>query len=376
MPVPGSGQLRLRADIANEVDGSDTGTNVSLGTLSNTAGFAEPDTMSEFYGYSSMAAPTISYSSQSSTYTTITLNYTVNWEGHQSGTYKVECEIYSSASLGTTFYETVTGYTASGTASSGNQNIQFTITPTSQYANNDSNYRLKVKATNQIGTTYASGNSGGYRDASVTAATQYTWRSADQGYYRGWKFEGNYISGNTNTIKSGSFFRHQHEHPQLGWFTTDQCTVNDGSSDFTGVVYIPSVNYNTTYNSTYTLADRTTASNGVYMRQCYPDSISSGSRFPRRQIMHWKMGTAYLYSGAVNVMGLKHTNQGETAMGTDYNNYQSTLNQKPSLVTVHGDYSWSGTNSGNAYNGTQHAIYTRNGGTISNDVLEIEVEYS
>ena len=54
MAVPSSGQLRLRADIALEVDGSATGTNVSLGTLSNTAGFTEPDAMSEFYGYSAL----------------------------------------------------------------------------------------------------------------------------------------------------------------------------------------------------------------------------------------------------------------------------------------------------------------------------------
>ena len=53
MAVPSSGQLRLRADIALEVDGSATGTNVSLGTLSNTAGFTDPDAMSEFYGYDS-----------------------------------------------------------------------------------------------------------------------------------------------------------------------------------------------------------------------------------------------------------------------------------------------------------------------------------
>ena len=54
MAVPSSGQLRLRADIALEVDGSATGTNVSLGTLSNTAGLTEPDAMSEFYGYSAL----------------------------------------------------------------------------------------------------------------------------------------------------------------------------------------------------------------------------------------------------------------------------------------------------------------------------------
>mgnify|MGYP003109758710 CR=1 FL=1 len=60
MPVPSSGQLRLRADIALEVDGSDTEDNVSLGTLSNSAGFAEPDAMSDFYGYVSYTTPTIS----------------------------------------------------------------------------------------------------------------------------------------------------------------------------------------------------------------------------------------------------------------------------------------------------------------------------
>lgn len=79
MPVPDSGQLRLRADIALEVDGSDTGTNVSLGTLSNTAGFTEPDTMSEFYGYSSFTAPTItanvSFSSVSSSGMTVSFSY-------------------------------------------------------------------------------------------------------------------------------------------------------------------------------------------------------------------------------------------------------------------------------------------------------------
>ena len=52
MPVPSSGPIELRGDIALEVDGTATGTNVSLGTLSDTAGFTDPDAMSEFYGYS------------------------------------------------------------------------------------------------------------------------------------------------------------------------------------------------------------------------------------------------------------------------------------------------------------------------------------
>ena len=66
MAVPSSGQLRLRADIALEVDGDATGTNVSLGTLSNDAGFTDPDNMSEFYGYSSVTAPSVSTDAASS----------------------------------------------------------------------------------------------------------------------------------------------------------------------------------------------------------------------------------------------------------------------------------------------------------------------
>lgn len=59
MAVPSSGQLRLRGDIALEVDGSTTGLNVSLRLLSSSAGFSTPDTMSEFYGYSSYTAPSV-----------------------------------------------------------------------------------------------------------------------------------------------------------------------------------------------------------------------------------------------------------------------------------------------------------------------------
>lgn len=66
MAIPSSGQLMLRADIALEVDGSDTGSNISLRTLSSTAGFSSPDSMSEFYGYSSYTAPSVSTSAPSS----------------------------------------------------------------------------------------------------------------------------------------------------------------------------------------------------------------------------------------------------------------------------------------------------------------------
>ena len=61
MPVTSSGQIALRADINQEVNGNDTDNNVSLGTLSDDAGFdTAPDAMSEFYGYSAFTPPTIS----------------------------------------------------------------------------------------------------------------------------------------------------------------------------------------------------------------------------------------------------------------------------------------------------------------------------
>ena len=51
MAIKSSGSLRLRYDIAVEVNGASS--NISLRALSNVAGFSKQDAMSEFYGYSS-----------------------------------------------------------------------------------------------------------------------------------------------------------------------------------------------------------------------------------------------------------------------------------------------------------------------------------
>lgn len=61
MPVPDSGELELRGDINDEVEGNTTDDNVSLKTLSDDAGFdSAPYAMSEFYSYTAFTAPTIS----------------------------------------------------------------------------------------------------------------------------------------------------------------------------------------------------------------------------------------------------------------------------------------------------------------------------
>lgn len=80
MPVPSSGQLRLYADIGVEL-GVDQ-SNVSLGTMSDSAGFSEPDTMSDFYGYVDAIAPSVTTNSSTSvTSSSMVLNGNVTSDG-------------------------------------------------------------------------------------------------------------------------------------------------------------------------------------------------------------------------------------------------------------------------------------------------------
>ena len=132
MPVPSSGQLRLRADIALEVDGSASGTNVSLGTLADTAGFdTPPDTMQEFYGYSAFTAPTITGQTNASSVTSSSMRIYFNYsnpggnnlksriwfgtsstrtsnsvydEGNSTATSREPARVFSGLTAGTTYY--------------------------------------------------------------------------------------------------------------------------------------------------------------------------------------------------------------------------------------------------------------------------------
>ena len=62
MPVTGSGEIKLRADVNNEVEGNNTDGNVSLRALSEEAGKSVPDSLAEFYGYTSCTAPSMTTS--------------------------------------------------------------------------------------------------------------------------------------------------------------------------------------------------------------------------------------------------------------------------------------------------------------------------
>ena len=73
MAVPSSGELRLYADIGVELGVPQS--NVSLGSMTDSAGFTEPDAMSEFYGYSDYTAPTVNTNAATNvTGTSMTLN--------------------------------------------------------------------------------------------------------------------------------------------------------------------------------------------------------------------------------------------------------------------------------------------------------------
>ena len=80
MAIQSSGAIRLRGKgdgrgINEEVNGNITDTNVSLRSLSTSAGFSAPDTMREFYGYTSCTVPSVSTNNASSVgETSMTLN--------------------------------------------------------------------------------------------------------------------------------------------------------------------------------------------------------------------------------------------------------------------------------------------------------------
>ena len=113
MAIPSSGQLRLRADIALEVDGSATNNNVSLSTLSDSAGFEAPDGMKDFYGYVDAVAPSVSTNAASSVGTSsFTSNGNVSSDGGATITSR---GFYVGTSSN---YASNTKYTVSGTTGS------------------------------------------------------------------------------------------------------------------------------------------------------------------------------------------------------------------------------------------------------------------
>lgn len=144
MAVPSSGQLRLRGDIALEVYGNITGNNISLGTMSDLAGFSSPDAMSDFYGYSSSVAPSVTTNAISNVAeTSVTLNGNVTSDG---GATITERGFYFGANSVSPTNNTK--YTVSGTTGAYTNNRTGLSASTTYYS--------WAFATNSKGTTYGS----------------------------------------------------------------------------------------------------------------------------------------------------------------------------------------------------------------------------
>ena len=142
MAVPSSGELRLYADIGVELGVSQS--NVSLGSMSDSAGFSEPDAMSDFYGYVDAVVPSATTNSMTSIgETSMTLNGNITSDG---GATIIERGFYfgtnSASPLNNTKY-TVSGTT--GAFSLGRSGLS-----------SGTGYYCWAFATNSVGTTYGS----------------------------------------------------------------------------------------------------------------------------------------------------------------------------------------------------------------------------
>lgn len=177
MAVPSSGELELRGDIALEVYGNATGTNISLGTMSDIAGFASPDAMTDFYGWQNATAPSATTNGITAVAeTSFTANGNITSDGGASITERGFYVGTNSASPTNN-----TKYTVSGTTGVYSRSITGLGSSTTYYC--------WAYATNSAGTSY-----GGRVQATTVAAFVPTYAAAYQ------------AQGNFNTQQSGAYY--------------------------------------------------------------------------------------------------------------------------------------------------------------------------
>lgn len=226
MAVPSSGQLRLRGDIALEVDGVATGINISLRSLSSAAGLSTPDSMSEFYGYTSAVIPSVTTNAISNLgTTTLRANGNVASDG---GAVITERGFY----IGTNSSSPTnnTKYTVSGTTGGYLYNVSGLI--------DNRTYYVWAFATNSVGTTY-----GGRVQATTVQAFNPTYATAG-------KTQTDILIGNVNSAipRDGTFTfysLHYYINPITGGYVG---TYNQNTSSFVPIgQWMPSDSYFTTF---------------------------------------------------------------------------------------------------------------------------------
>lgn len=191
MPVVSSGQIRLNADVNVEINGS-TGADVSLSSLSTGAGFSAPHGLTEFYGYTSMSAPSVTTNAISGvTVTNMTLNGNVTSDG--GGTVTSRGFYFGTSSNVTSNPQYASG---SGTgAFSLNRSVSASTT-----------YYCAAYATNAAGTTVGS---------TVSATSQ---AAVPVGTYTSGTvtFRGHKGASLSNQVVSASYYW-QYNHPNYGY---------------------------------------------------------------------------------------------------------------------------------------------------------------
>jgi len=223
MPVPSSGELRLRADINLEVNGNATDTNVSLGALSNEAGFTEPDTMSEFYGYTSCTAPSVTTNAMSNvSYTSMRANGNVTAD---NGCTVTERGFYFGTNGASPTNNTK--YTVGSGTGAYNRNMTG--------LNSSTNYYCWAYATNSAGTTYG---------ARVNASTLTPATYALQGTYSGamhWYSMQYWANGDSSYlgVTWDNIAQGQYHHASYGYTAYASYSANWSNSSA-----LPTSNYN------------------------------------------------------------------------------------------------------------------------------------
>lgn len=173
MPVPSTGPLELRGDINLEINGNTTDTNVGLHQLSLDAGFSTPDAMSDFYGYSSVVAPSVVTKPVSSVGVT---NQTLNGCITDNGGVAVTRGHYFGTSTNRT---SNTKYAIGGTQNSGNfAQYRSGLSSGTTYYNwafacNSAGEAVGNRC--QAGTSYPPFTPSGFNPASLTGVRYYDW---------------------------------------------------------------------------------------------------------------------------------------------------------------------------------------------------------
>jgi hypothetical protein len=309
MAVPSSGQLRLRADIANEVDGDATGSNVALGTLADTAGFTNPpDTMAEFYGYTACTVPSVTTnSSDNQTVNSMRINGNVT---NDNG-----CAVTDRG-----FYF--------GTSSNYASNSKFSVgSGTGSY---NSTRGSLSSSTTYYATAYAINSEGESRGSTVSSAT------STPITYTGYSTSNN--PRNQMEIASGGmqslnmYGYGQYLHSQLGWQTDNSCVNGTQSFGTSGtqngwicrgdrtVAFFP--DYRKGSASTDHASSRGTLSqNGSGLPQaCCGDNSGSGQRY-NQTALPWYGSSSYSYSASPYTAN-SNGNEGFHQSGCPYQAYQ------------------------------------------------------